>query len=75
MYTDSDSLKYEIQCNDAYENIIRKDIVRFDISDYPKNNYWIILLVNKRVAGLIQYENDSKIITHFYRITFKAVYF
>lgn len=49
LQVDTDSIKYEVQCNDAYEEVIKKYIVTFDTSDYPKNIQWIILSVNKKV--------------------------
>ncbi|KAJ8972418.1 hypothetical protein NQ317_011063 [Molorchus minor] len=42
LYTDTDSLVYELQRNDASEEVIGKDIDRFDTSDYPKDNLWNI---------------------------------
>jgi len=37
MYTDTDSLIYHIECDDVYENM-KRDIVRFDTSDYTADN-------------------------------------
>ncbi|EFN66422.1 hypothetical protein EAG_03548, partial [Camponotus floridanus] len=37
MYTDTDNLIYHIECADAYENM-KRDIVRFDTSDYAMDN-------------------------------------
>ncbi|KAJ8980518.1 hypothetical protein NQ317_007938 [Molorchus minor] len=57
---DTDSLVYELQCNDAYEEVIGKEINRFDTSDYPKDNLWNIPLLNKKVPGLMKHENNEK---------------
>ena len=37
MYTDTDSL---IECDDVYKNM-KRDIARFDTSDYPVDNVYV----------------------------------
>ena len=37
MYMDTDSLIYLLECENVYENI-KRDIARFDTSDYPEIN-------------------------------------
>jgi len=37
MYTNTDSLIYHIECDDVY-NIMKRDISRFDMSDYMVDN-------------------------------------
>ena len=66
LFTDTDSLMYEIKTKDFYKDI--KDDVRdkFDTSDYPSNHKSGILTgVNKKVIGMFKDEVAGKQMTHF----------
>ncbi|KAG5316742.1 PDZD4 protein, partial [Acromyrmex insinuator] len=63
MYIDTDSLIYYIKC-DVYE-IMKRDITRFDTSDYPADNMYGMPLANKKVLGLMKDENNSTLMTEF----------
>jgi len=64
MYTDTDSLIYFIECDDVY-NIMKRDISRFDISNYTVDNAYGIPLVDTKVPGLMKDENNDAIMTKF----------
>ena len=66
LFTDTDSLMYEIRTDEFYKDIARDIESKFDTSDYPKEHPSGILTgVNKKVIGMFKDEVAGKQITHF----------
>ena len=65
LFTDTDSLAYEIETEDFYKDI--KDDVKklFDTSNYPENHPIIQSGLNKKVVGMFKDEAGGKIIEEF----------
>ena len=66
LFTDTDSLMYQIKTEDFYKDISEDIETKFDTSDYPKEHPSGILTgVNKKVIGMFKDEVAGKQITHF----------
>ena len=66
LFTDTDSLMYEIQTTDFYVDISPDVRSKFDTSDYPKGHpSGIETGVNKKVIGLMKDEVGGRVITKF----------
>ena len=66
LFTDTDSLMYEITTEDFYKDISKDIKKKFDTSDYPPDHESGILTgVNKKVIGMFKDEVAGKQITHF----------
>ena len=66
LFTDTDSLMYEITTDDFYKDISKDVKTKFDTSDYPPDHESGILTgVNKKVIGMFKDEVAGKQITHF----------
>ena len=66
LFTDTDSLMYEIETEDFYKDISEDVKVRFDTSDYPENHpSGIPTGINKKVLGMFKDEAAGKIIKEF----------
>ena len=66
LFTDTDSLMYEIETEDFYKDISEDVKDRFDTSDYPKNHpSGIPTGINKKVLGMFKDEAAGKIIKEF----------
>ena len=66
LFTDTDSLMFQIYTDDFYKDIIPDILTKFDTSDYPPNHKsGIPTGVNKKVIGMFKDEVAGKQITHF----------
>ena len=66
LFTDTDSLMYEIETEDFYKDISGDVKDRFDTSDYPENHpSGIPTGINKKVLGKMKDEAAGKIIKEF----------
>ena len=63
LFTDTDSLTYEIQTNDIYQDFFN-DKEKFDFSDYPENSIFHDN-TNKKIIGKFKDEACCKPITEF----------
>lgn len=63
-FIDTDSFVYEIQTECFYDDM-KKNLHKFDTSDYPEDNAFGIPRVNKKKPGLFKDELHSDIITSF----------
>ena len=66
LFTDTDSLVYEIKKDDIYEDFYENKNL-FDFSDYPKDSN-IFDSVNKKIIGTMKDEAKGKIISEFVRL-------
>ena len=66
LFTDTDSLMYEIETEDFYKDISGDVKDRFDTSDYPENHpSGIPTGINKKVLGMFKDKATGKIINPF----------
>ena len=66
LFTDTDSLMYEIQTDDFYKDISEDVKYRFDTSNYPPNHpSGIPSGFNKKVLGMFKDEAGGKVIDEF----------
>ena len=66
LFTDTDSLMYQIHTDDFYKDISKDIETKFDTSDYPPDHPSGILTgVNKKVIGMFKDEVAGKQITYF----------
>ena len=76
LFTDTDSLMYEIETEDFYKDISGDVKDRFDTSDYPENHpSGIPTGENKKVLGMMKDEVAGKIIKEFVKLRSKLYSF
>ena len=70
MFTDTDSLTYEIKTDDIYKDM-EKDKNLYDFSEYPENHP-LYGICNKKVIGKFKDETGDKIIKRFVGVRSKV---
>ena len=76
LFTDTDSLAYEIKTKDFYKDINHDIEERFDTSDYPTNYpYGIKTGLNSKVLGMFKVEASGKEIAEFVGLRAKLYYY
>ena len=66
LFTDTDSLAYEIKTKDFYKDISSDIVAKFDTSNFPKDHpSEIYTSANKKVVGMFKDEAGGKIIEEF----------
>ena len=69
LFTDTDSLTYEIKSEDVYEEFFKHKHL-FDFSNYPEDSKFFDQ-ANKKVIGKTKDESEGKIINEFVRLKSK----
>ena len=66
LFTDTDSLAYEIETQDFYKDISDDIVSKFDTSNFPKDHpSGVYTNANKKVVGMFKDEAGGKIIEEF----------
>ncbi|XP_063388138.1 uncharacterized protein LOC134674022 [Cydia fagiglandana] len=65
LYTDTDSLVYQIFTENYYADIKSDLNLYFDTSDYPPSNKYDLPLINKKRLGFFKDENNGRILKEF----------
>ena len=66
LFTDTDSLAYEVETKDFYKDIASDVVDKFDTSNFPKDHpSRIYTNANKKVVGMFKDEAGGKIIEEF----------
>ena len=69
LFTDTDSLTYEIKSEDVYEECFKHKYL-FEFSNYPKDSKFFDQ-ANKKVIGKIKVQSDGKIIEELFELKSK----
>ena len=71
LFTDTDSLTYEIKQEDGYEEFFKHKHL-FDFSNYPKDSKFFGK-TNTKVIGKMKHESEGKIIDEFVGLSQKSI--